>query len=273
VLEELEYLISKFGARLMQFRDPNVAVDKGRFAQILEGIIDRRLSIDLLIETDIERLDLDLLYLCKEAGVTQINTGVESGAEVCLQEIGQDVRYLEKVERNVTICNRLGIRVLAHFMVGFANDSWHTVFKTLELAKRLQVYPVFHIMLPYYGTKFREEALAENRVVAPHAPYIRFVEGKSQMATKYLQAEDLELARRLMVSEVSLDRHLKLARWGTLWSRPSPWLLLWARIIKLWVSVKILRLIVARRKKAAAGQVRGQTLARTWSLTSRLFGK
>ena len=208
VLQELEYLYRDFGARRVLFRDPNIILNKGLLINILQGIMKRQLSLDLGIECDIELLNEETMVLCKQAGVSNISTGIESASESCLQEINQDPRYLEKIEHNIQTCRRLGINVKGFFIVGLANDSWATIRKDLALVKKLEVDAHFNPLMPYFGTKIREDALAAGRLKADHT-YLDFNVSSSLMATRNLSRGDVQLARNFLIFECKLYNILR----------------------------------------------------------------
>ena len=190
----------------------------------------------------------ETLTLCKQAGVSSISTGIESASESCLQEINQDTDSLEKIQHNILICKRLGIDVKGFFMVGLANDSWATIMKDLAFFKKMEIDAHFNPLMPYYGTKIREDAIADRRLIADHS-YLDFNVSSCFMPTKYISCKDVKLARNFLKYENELYSILRTIKKQHSWGDWKFVIISFVRLAGVWLRVVSLRLLVASRMK------------------------
>jgi len=72
VLREIEYLIKKFNAKGLLFRDPLFTLDKKRAKEIALGILERDYRLKWACETRPDLLDEDLLEVFYKSGLRVI---------------------------------------------------------------------------------------------------------------------------------------------------------------------------------------------------------
>jgi hypothetical protein len=113
--------------------------------------------------------------------------------------------------------------------------------ETLALAKRLDIDSHFNTMMPYPGTKVREEALLEGRL-KPSFRYLDFNPESSFMSTKYLTLDDVKLVRKLLVYEFALHRLWKAARSRAVWASPASAFAMGVRLLHAWWWATILHI-------------------------------
>jgi radical SAM superfamily enzyme YgiQ (UPF0313 family) len=142
VVDEIEYLYGK-GYREIHFNDDNATVNKVRFHQICEGIIERNLKIKLALPTgvSVKTLDEDLLKHMKQAGFYRLCFGIETGNQDIQYKIHKDID-LEKARKVIKIANRLGYWTSATFILGFDGEDRQD---TLDYAKTCGIdFPIFY---------------------------------------------------------------------------------------------------------------------------------
>ena len=66
----------------------------------------------------------------------------------------------DRVEEIFALCRRLGIRTLAHFILGLPGETEESALHTIEFAKQIDPdFVSFNIATPKMGTRLREEAI------------------------------------------------------------------------------------------------------------------
>ncbi len=133
---ELEYLREKFGVNVAMIPDENPTFNRARWEKILDLLIQRDLSIDLLMETRVEDVirDRDILWKYKKAGIVHIYVGVESVNEKTLHMFNKNVK-VEESKRAIKLINEHDIVSETSFVLGIPEETIESVQNTVDLAK------------------------------------------------------------------------------------------------------------------------------------------
>lgn len=158
-LEELRYLKKK-GYRELRFRDSTFGADYSSSLELLEAMIRENFNFSWSCLSRSNVLEqAGLLELMKRAGCHTIQLGVESGDEEILRRYIKGITKAQ-VEQVIRKCKQLGIRVLAHFILGLPGEDEKALLRTVDFALKLDPdYASFNIATPRIGTKMRQEAL------------------------------------------------------------------------------------------------------------------
>jgi len=155
VLNEIDFLVDRFGMKAMLFRDPIFSLNRQRTEAIASGIIRRKHRIKWACETRLDKLDKDLLRLMRESGLRVLNVGIESGSEEVIRKASRKPVELAHQEEMISFCDRLGIRVTAFYMSGMPDDTEESLTATLQYAKKLNTHVAqFFIFTPFPGTGY-----------------------------------------------------------------------------------------------------------------------
>lgn len=158
VVDEIEMLISKYGIKSLEFRDILFTQNKQRAIDIANEMVKRGVKVEWSCETRADCLDektLDALYA---AGLRALHLGIESPEEDVLRGSGRIPIKDSQQERIIRYCEKLGIRVIAFFILGFTHDTPESMRRTINYAKYLNTaLAQFDIMTPYPGTKYYDE--------------------------------------------------------------------------------------------------------------------
>lgn len=156
VVDEARQLVGRYGARALSFRDPLLNFDRDRVVALAEGIAP--LDIRFGAEMRADRLDDDLLVTLHAAGLRSLELGVESVDREMLARHNRTPPSTEDIERVVATAHRLGIRVIANFMLGLPDDGEDAIRATVAWAKRLNTFAVqFTVATPYPGTTLERD--------------------------------------------------------------------------------------------------------------------
>ncbi len=167
VLEEIGYLVDKYHIKRISFRDDTFTLDKARTIQFCQSLIAARkkkgwnFSWGCNIRCDWV-ISKDLLAIMKEAGCTEVGTGIESGVPRLLSEMKKSID-LEQARNIVRWCGELGLKIYCVFMIGLPSENEDDFKKTLRLMDELKKIPYVRISAPsllriYPGTEIERLA-------------------------------------------------------------------------------------------------------------------
>ncbi|MBL7130466.1 MAG: cobalamin-dependent protein [Candidatus Omnitrophica bacterium] len=152
VLDEVEELIYKYGAREIRFFDDLFTLDIGRTYKICEGLQRRKLHVPWTCLTGANFVTKDLLKTMKSAGCWQVLYGLESADSRMLKSLNKG-NTLEQNIRAVRWAQKVGLNVRADFIVGVPGDTLENMERTLKFAINMKLdYAHFNKFVPFPGT-------------------------------------------------------------------------------------------------------------------------
>jgi radical SAM superfamily enzyme YgiQ (UPF0313 family) len=179
VVDEMELLITKYGAKEIRFWDDTFNVDQRRVTAICEEILERKLDVTWTCLGRVNHMNETILEAMAKAGCWQVDYGIESGNQEILNGItkGQSLDLVRKV---ISITKRTGIGVRGFFMLGLPGETEATMRDTISFAKSLDLTSaVFHITTPFPGTELFKIA-AESGELRSDASYDEYMLGFSE---------------------------------------------------------------------------------------------
>lgn len=158
VVDEIEHLISKYGAKGLLFRDPLFTGAKHNAIALAEEIIKRGIKIQWVCETRLDHLTTDMLDLFHKAGLRTLKVGIESANEEILKLDNRIPIPIKHQEEMIKHCEKLHIKTCAFYIVGHPDDTHETIAQTINHAQRLNT-PIanFTVATPFPGTAFYEQ--------------------------------------------------------------------------------------------------------------------
>ncbi|MFW9769216.1 MAG: B12-binding domain-containing radical SAM protein, partial [Candidatus Thorarchaeota archaeon] len=161
VMEEIQFLQSRYGVRDVTFIDDLFTFDHQRVADICE-LINR--EADDITWTCSSRADImsrhpEMAGWLKKAGCHTVYIGAESGSQRVLNIIKKGIR-LNQIVRSVRIAKKVGLQVVLSFILGIPGETEEDMRSTVDFACRLDPdLAQFTICTPYPGTPIYEEAM------------------------------------------------------------------------------------------------------------------
>lgn len=159
VIEEIVRLHEKYHVTVFTLIDAYPTRDRQRWERLLDLLIEKDLGLSLLMETRVEDIvrDRDILDKYKKAGIIHIYMGAESGDDDVLSSLNKGIE-MKTTKEALELLNKAGILTEASFMIGFPEETWESVQKTIEAAIYLNPdVAVFPIVTPWpYTPMYRE---------------------------------------------------------------------------------------------------------------------
>ena len=147
------------------FYDDNFTADRERTKELLRAMIRERFrfSWTTQVRADVAR-DIELVRLMKKAGCHTVYIGFESVNPGSLDAMKKKQTVADLVQA-ARVLRRNGIHIHGMFVLGFDQDDWTTVRKTVRFAKKARLSTTqFLILTPLPGSEFYNRMQAEHRL-------------------------------------------------------------------------------------------------------------
>ena len=155
VVDEMEWLISTYGAEGISFHDDALTLDKKRIFDICDEIISRKLKIAWGCQTRVDQVSKEVLAKMRRAGCNEVSFGVESGCQRILDAVKKKVS-IEQSARAVRIAKEEGLFVAVSTIIGYPGETRESLKQTLDFIHTLEPDDVWLCLAtPYPGTELR----------------------------------------------------------------------------------------------------------------------
>jgi anaerobic magnesium-protoporphyrin IX monomethyl ester cyclase len=135
--------------------DDIFSLDLKRAKTICQKIIDEGIELPLVLETRADNCDKELIELMRDAGVKEINFGLESASCKVLQMIkkapGKEKQFLTKVKTCVQWAKEAGMTTSVSTIFGLPGEGIKEAEETLNFVKGLNVHKYFHNILSIFA--------------------------------------------------------------------------------------------------------------------------
>ncbi len=160
VIEEIEFLIRRYGVRVIFFFDDTFNANKRRVEEICDLILERNLKIFWKCDVRMDLIDRALLEKMKKAGLFHLSFGLEAGSERIRNEIIKKWVDLEDFHRLVRWCLELRIIPNAFFIFSHPTETWEEAQETISIIEqyRNKIEPSIAILHIYPGTALEKTA-------------------------------------------------------------------------------------------------------------------
>ncbi|MCX9074876.1 MAG: cobalamin-dependent protein [Candidatus Methanoperedens sp.] len=135
-VDELEHLNSTYGVDVAMIADETPTCDRQRWEQILDLLIERKLDLEILMETRVEDIlrDKDIMDRYAKAGILHIYVGAEAATQDALDRYKKNLR-IEESKQAIDLINNAGIISETSFVLGMPDETPGSIESALELAK------------------------------------------------------------------------------------------------------------------------------------------
>lgn len=136
IVDEMEELVTRYGARDIAFVDSLFMISDKRVRGIVSEINDRGIKVHWTCTIRANIATPELLAMMKAAGCWRVRIGVESGNQHVLDFIKKEVTK-EDIRQVAAAANNLGLHPKAFFMIGHPTESESTIQDSIDFAKSL----------------------------------------------------------------------------------------------------------------------------------------
>ena len=155
VIEEMLLLINNFNPKRISFGDELWSIDMDRSHSLLDAMIQNKIgeNVDWDVQTHVKYVDFDLLSKMKQANVSRVELGIETGDESTLKGMGKGTNF-EMIFNAVKAARKAKVKTGMFFLFGHPNESLISLRKTIDIAVKANPdLPMFGLMTPYPGTE------------------------------------------------------------------------------------------------------------------------
>lgn len=174
-IENIRFLVENYGAKGIYFLDSVFTVRRDFIMKLLKELQNQDFKISFACNARADQLDIELLTELKKAGCWMIQIGIESGNIKSLELI-KKASYssafkpdpndpkgrpylLNKYEQEIRNCQKLGIQVMASYILGLPGETEEDVEVTINFAKKLATETaLFFLPVPYPGSHLLTQA-------------------------------------------------------------------------------------------------------------------
>jgi anaerobic magnesium-protoporphyrin IX monomethyl ester cyclase len=162
--EELRRIRS-LGIREIELMDPSFGSVRKHALAVCEAFGEVAPDFSWSCEMRVDAADEELLSAMKRAGCHTVMFGVETPSEEVLARHRKPTDTVRVIEA-FAMARRLGIRTLAHFMIGLVGETPDSMERLLSFALELDPdFASFNVARPNWNTSFREEVEEKGWIV------------------------------------------------------------------------------------------------------------
>lgn len=154
VIDEISYLVSKYGVKEIEILDDVFNIDKQRAKKICDMILEKGIEIKINFGNGLRAdvMDEELIDKLKKAGTYRMIYGVETGSSRMQEVIGKRLD-LDKAKEVIRMTVAKGISTGGFFMIGFPGETKEEILSTIEFAKHSKLHTAsFYYVKPFPGT-------------------------------------------------------------------------------------------------------------------------
>lgn len=205
VIEELKWIVG-LGFKEAMFFDCGLTNDLKWANELLDKMIENKIDLTWWCTARSDRLNSDILKKMKSAGCHSVGVGVESADPTIIRNVRKNIDHKE-MKNVVSEVKKIGLNIVAYFMLGLPGETHKTIEKTLNFAKKLGTDMVtFGIATPHPGTGF-----------------YRYVEENNYLTTKDWSKYDPNLKPVYNYPQLSADEiyNASMKAYRSFYLRPS----------------------------------------------------
>ena len=169
VVEEAKFYIKRFGITSLQFYDLTAITKKSWLVEFCHKLLDEGIHLNWSLPsgTRSEALDSESLSLLKKTGCNYLVYAPESGSLRTLKNIKKKIK-LDQLTKSVLEAKRQSLIVRINLIIGFPEETWSDIFKTVLYGLKMSFYGVdeapLYIFSPYPGTEIFKTLEQNNKI-------------------------------------------------------------------------------------------------------------
>ena len=152
VVEEIEFLVKKWGKKIFVFGDNSFNVDLIRVERFCDILIRKDIGILWSVSLRADLMTPELALKMKKAGCYNVAIGVESASDRILAQMGKSTT-IRKISAGIGMLRDAGIEIMAQYVIGSPHETLDSVKESVEFARNSDCdYTNFYTVLPFRGT-------------------------------------------------------------------------------------------------------------------------
>jgi len=160
ILDEMEELIHKYGAREIRFFDDTITVNKKKVFELVDKMKERKINVPWTAQSRVDAITPEILMKLKEGGCWQLLIGIESADDRMLKIMNKGITVSQTTQA-VKLMNKYKMGIRADFLVGVPGETKESLQKSLNFILTHDLdYVYFNKFVPFPGielTKLLEQ--------------------------------------------------------------------------------------------------------------------
>ncbi len=136
VVKEVKHIFDNYHISIAHFSDDLFTADK-LWLKKFSRLYRKELDLPFSINTCADKIDYDIVRMLKEAGISMIAMGVETGNEELRKKILNKNLSNELIKNRAKIIKDAGITLVTFNMLGFPGETIHDALSTLKFNKEI----------------------------------------------------------------------------------------------------------------------------------------
>lgn len=212
-MEEIDWLVSRYGVSNLRILDNVFTLQPDRVDQLCDLIIERGYRLNLWAYARVETIkSRDLLFKMKKAGVHWLAYGFEAASERVREAIEKRSSQ-PAIDRAIEWTRQAGIHMVGNFIFGLPEDDFKTMRMSLDMAKKYNFeFANFYCAMAYPGTSLYDQAVKESvELPKTWSGFGQYSADSKPLPTRYLKSwEVLKFRDEAFMEYYTNPAHLKM---------------------------------------------------------------
>lgn len=169
VIQELKIISNQRLHKNVLIVDDNFTVNMNRVEEICDKIINNGIKLDLICQSriDVIKNNPNIIKKMSKAGFWLFFLGIESFNQKALNDIHKRVNFRDIVDA-IKILHENNILIIGSLLIGSSLDEKEQdIDLMIKIVKKLGIdFPIYSIMTPLPGTKFRDILIENNYLLS-----------------------------------------------------------------------------------------------------------
>jgi radical SAM superfamily enzyme YgiQ (UPF0313 family) len=231
VADEVEFLVRRYAANGIYFREDNFTLNEKRTREFCELLLRKDLSVSWACETRVDTLSRDLVALMAKAGCRAFYFGIESGSQRVLDHLGKGITVQQIVDA-LTWSRTAGIRAYCSLLAGVPGETFTDLRRTVSLMKTLRPFQyTFNVFVGLPDSSLYSEIRQARWHEHEDDIGLLYPPGFDVKARFFYGRDSADLVDHRFRRRTWYDRQLQAARlWIRIRQGARAWLGRWARV-------------------------------------------
>jgi len=161
VIEEIDVLVNNYGVKNIKIIDEMFVLNEKHVLTICDLIIRKGYKLNIWAYARVNTVKEGLLRRLKDAGVTWLSYGIESGNDRVLKSVSKGIT-VEKTRQIIKLTKEIGINIIGNYILGLPEDDLESMQDTMNLATDLNCEFInLYCATAYPGSPLYEQVIKE----------------------------------------------------------------------------------------------------------------